>query len=167
MMLNQFLSLYTVYAMIQGMQYIHDSPLGVHGNLKSTNCLITSRWTLKVADFGLLHLRQKTAAEADGQDVQFRSQLRQRLIVLWYLYGNSNLKTCIERFCDSSSRTWFTHYWHYWILEFTQKNENCNKSTCWIMPFHNHNINHNHNRNQNADHNCNHYHLQKLWYYLQ
>lgn len=35
------------------MEYIHRSSLGSHGRLKSTNCLVDSRWVVKVADYGL------------------------------------------------------------------------------------------------------------------
>ena len=34
------------------MVFLHDSPLRFHGKLKSTNCLIDSRWVLKISDFG-------------------------------------------------------------------------------------------------------------------
>ena len=36
---------------------------GVHGNLKSPNCLVDSRWVVKVSDFGCQSLLQKTSIE--------------------------------------------------------------------------------------------------------
>jgi Protein tyrosine and serine/threonine kinase len=38
---------------LQGMTYLHDSPLKCHGNLCTANCLIDSRWVVKLSDFGL------------------------------------------------------------------------------------------------------------------
>lgn len=37
---------------VQGMVYLHQSPLHQHGRLSSTNCVIDSRFALKITDFG-------------------------------------------------------------------------------------------------------------------
>lgn len=40
-------------AYIQGMKYIHSSVLKSHGRLKSSNCIIDNRWTVKITDYGV------------------------------------------------------------------------------------------------------------------
>ena len=42
---------------VQGMVYLHDSPIQCHGHLKSSNCVVDSRWVLKITDYGLRELR--------------------------------------------------------------------------------------------------------------
>lgn len=44
--------------LVSGMNYLHRSPIKSHGALKSSNCLVDSRFALKIADFGLHFLRQ-------------------------------------------------------------------------------------------------------------
>ena len=43
---------------VRGMIYIHNTPsISIHGNLKSSNCLVTSRWVVKLSNFGLAEMR--------------------------------------------------------------------------------------------------------------
>ncbi|XP_062864408.1 atrial natriuretic peptide receptor 1 [Trichomycterus rosablanca] len=42
---------------VKGMDYLHRSPLHSHGRLSSSNCVVDSRFVLKVTDFGLSSLR--------------------------------------------------------------------------------------------------------------
>lgn len=44
------------------MSFLHHSDLKSHGGLKSTNCLVDSRFVLKVGDFGLRQLRNELAS---------------------------------------------------------------------------------------------------------
>lgn len=37
----------------QGLRYIHGGHLKHHGFLKSRNCVIDSRWVLKITDYGM------------------------------------------------------------------------------------------------------------------
>ncbi|CAB3381316.1 Hypothetical predicted protein [Cloeon dipterum] len=42
---------------VKGMCFLHASDIRTHGNLKSSNCVVDSRFVLKIADFGLHSLR--------------------------------------------------------------------------------------------------------------
>ena len=59
---NAFFSL----SFAQGMIYLHDSPIVSHGNLKSSNCLVDCRWTIKLSDFGLCELKSGTSDVCEG-----------------------------------------------------------------------------------------------------
>ncbi|XP_059809174.1 guanylyl cyclase C-like [Hypanus sabinus] len=41
-----------MYDVAKGMSYLHSSHVEVHGNLKSTNCVVDSRMVVKITDFG-------------------------------------------------------------------------------------------------------------------
>lgn len=48
------------------MTYLHDSPLRCHGNLCTANCLIDSRWVVKLSDFGLYAFKKGSGPTANG-----------------------------------------------------------------------------------------------------
>ncbi|XP_039271429.2 atrial natriuretic peptide receptor 1-like [Styela clava] len=50
---------YLIMDIAHGMQYLHKSHIHSHGNLKSSNCLVDSRFVVKIADYGLPSLRSK------------------------------------------------------------------------------------------------------------
>ncbi|CAM1295059.1 NPR2 (predicted) [Pycnogonum litorale] len=46
-----------MHDLVKGMAYLHSCEIHSHGNLKSSNCVVDSRFVLKVTDFGLHRLR--------------------------------------------------------------------------------------------------------------
>jgi serine/threonine protein kinase len=49
------------------MIYLHESVIKYHGSLSTSNCLVDSRWVVKLADFGLHEFKRD--AECDPCDV--------------------------------------------------------------------------------------------------
>ncbi|KAL4224652.1 Retinal guanylyl cyclase 1 [Mactra antiquata] len=47
----------------QGLDYLHKSSIKHHGNLRSTNCVIDSRWVCKLTDFGIQTFRSMQESE--------------------------------------------------------------------------------------------------------
>lgn len=49
---------------IEGLNFLHSSPIEFHGRLKSTNCVIDRRLVVKLTDYGLKTLMTQSAPES-------------------------------------------------------------------------------------------------------
>ncbi|XP_062385816.1 atrial natriuretic peptide receptor 1 [Sardina pilchardus] len=48
---------------VKGMAFLHNSVIGSHGHLKSSNCVVDSRFVLKITDYGLPSFSKDTSPE--------------------------------------------------------------------------------------------------------
>ncbi|KAJ8974726.1 hypothetical protein NQ317_000392 [Molorchus minor] len=70
---NMFVSS-LVTDILKGMIYLHDSEIISHGNLRSSNCLIDSRWVLQISGFGL-HEFKANEDDPEWETKEIRRQL--------------------------------------------------------------------------------------------
>ncbi|CAF4795042.1 unnamed protein product [Rotaria sp. Silwood1] len=61
--------------LVRGMRYLTNSPIRCHGNLKSRNCIVDSRWVLKVTDYHLneMYTLQNAPRQVDIVDLLWMS----------------------------------------------------------------------------------------------
>ena len=59
----------------QGMEFLHKSNLRSHGNLKSSNCVIDSRWVLKITDYGAITSQPEEPTQEAGENEFYHSKL--------------------------------------------------------------------------------------------
>ncbi|KAL9889822.1 atrial natriuretic peptide receptor 1 isoform 2-T10 [Glossina fuscipes fuscipes] len=57
--LDWMFKLSLMHDIVRGMQFLHSSDIKSHGNLKSSNCVVDSRFVLKICDFGLHTMRTR------------------------------------------------------------------------------------------------------------
>lgn len=76
------------------MIYLHDSCIRYHGQLKSSNILIDSRWSCRLADYGLRRFREgeKPLYTPDEQDYYYRKPAqRYYLKSIWHIVPGSKI----------------------------------------------------------------------------
>lgn len=66
--LDNCFKLALIQDLIRGMVYLHASELKTHGNLKSSNCTVDSRFALKITDFGMHFLRAYLPENGEVED---------------------------------------------------------------------------------------------------
>eukprot|EP01135_Chromosphaera_perkinsii_P002200 Nk52_evm8s219 gene=Nk52_evmTU8s219 len=61
-----------VHDVIEGLTAIQDNNFGFHGNLSSFSCVIDSRWTLKLTDFGIFQLTADSMSLTNPENASSR-----------------------------------------------------------------------------------------------
>ena len=61
--------------LFQGLKYLHDGAIKCHGKLKSSNCVIDSRWACKLTDYGLFQLRADQETDPEISDFKRFSRM--------------------------------------------------------------------------------------------
>ena len=61
-----------LFYILQGMAFLHNSIIASHGSLKSSNCVVDSRFVLKITDYGLASFR--STAEPDDSHALYASE---------------------------------------------------------------------------------------------
>lgn len=56
------------------MTYLHESELRSHGRLKSSNCVVDSRWVLKITDFGLWDFKESDVDLEFNEHLHYQSK---------------------------------------------------------------------------------------------
>ncbi|XP_036186308.1 atrial natriuretic peptide receptor 2 isoform X4 [Myotis myotis] len=59
--------------LVKGMAFLHNSIIAFHGSLKSSNCVVDSRFVLKITDYGLASFR--STAEPDDSHALYAKKL--------------------------------------------------------------------------------------------
>ncbi|KAK0422575.1 hypothetical protein QR680_007644 [Steinernema hermaphroditum] len=75
--LDKMMKYSLLHDLVKGMHFIHSSEIRVHGKLKSSNCVVDSRFVLKVTDFGLhkLHAMEEIDIEDIGEHAFYKKKL--------------------------------------------------------------------------------------------
>ena len=68
-----------IITFLQGMQYLHRVDIKFHGHLTSCNCVVDSRWVLKITDHGLREFKspneQRLSVRGGDYQVNYQSML--------------------------------------------------------------------------------------------
>lgn len=68
-----------IISFLQGMQYLHSVDIKFHGHLTSSNCVVDSRWVLKITDHGLREFKspneQWLSVRGGDYQVNYQSML--------------------------------------------------------------------------------------------
>ncbi|KAA0193989.1 hypothetical protein HAZT_HAZT009465, partial [Hyalella azteca] len=58
-----------------GLLKLHSSKIKIHGNLKSSNCVVNARFVVKLTDFGILDLRERDESIESADTADFYAEI--------------------------------------------------------------------------------------------
>ncbi|CAI2322869.1 unnamed protein product [Caenorhabditis sp. 36 PRJEB53466] len=75
--LDKMMKYSLLHDLVKGLFFLHNSEIRSHGRLKSSNCVVDSRFVLKVTDFGLhkLHCLEEMNPEEIGEHAFYKKKL--------------------------------------------------------------------------------------------
>ncbi|VDK64773.1 unnamed protein product [Onchocerca ochengi] len=75
--LDKMMKYSLLHDLVKGMYFLHNTFVGSHGKLKSSNCVVDSRFVLKVTDFGFheLHAMEDENSEEIGEHAFYKRKL--------------------------------------------------------------------------------------------
>ncbi|CAG9538623.1 unnamed protein product [Cercopithifilaria johnstoni] len=75
--LDKMMKYSLLHDLVKGMYFLHNTFVGSHGKLKSSNCVVDSRFVLKVTDFGFheLHAMEDESPEEIGEHAFYKKKL--------------------------------------------------------------------------------------------
>ncbi|CAD6186274.1 unnamed protein product [Caenorhabditis auriculariae] len=75
--LDKMMKYSLLHDLVKGLYFLHNSEIRSHGRLKSSNCVVDSRFVLKVTDFGLhkLHSMEENNVEELGEHAYYKKML--------------------------------------------------------------------------------------------
>ena len=68
-----------MHDIIKGMLFLHSSEVKYHGNLTSANCVVDSRFTLKITDFGLSILH--SSLNIESEEIYYKSNFNYKFLL--------------------------------------------------------------------------------------
>ena len=82
--------------MLQGISYLHNSDIRQHGNLKSSNCVVDSRFVLKITDFGFLAFRNKGFLKENDNYAYYKCSFCSSFILIPTISNKTNYVIKLE-----------------------------------------------------------------------
>ena len=80
--LTQQIAYSLITSLVEGMIYLHDTHINYHGNLKSSTCLVSSSWSIKITGFGIQSVRRRSYTQRGKSFFNLRLTLKLNVFIM-------------------------------------------------------------------------------------